>query len=340
MEKFYADYTKCTMKVVNDLINKKYRGGVKKFILYPFGDIGRRVKSILNVFMGIQEYCIVDNYLARKYDSIKSLDDLTEKDIKDALVLITSDSDEVYDDIRKALYDRVPRKQCVELFPKPVLVHRALNIGDIPNDLRYHLMRLASVQTAEYIIEKMPTVTMYPNRYKLMEHIFLGGITGDEGLFLEFGVRSGTSIDFIAAYNPTKTIYGFDSFEGLPEAWNFYAPAGTFDLGGVMPEVNRNVELIKGWFDKTLPGFVAKHDGKCSFIHIDSDIYSSAKTVFEILGERITHGTVIEFDEYFNRPNWQNGEFKAFHEFIDRYKLEYEYIGFCNNGPQCAVKIK
>lgn len=75
-------------------------------------------------------------------------------------------------------------------------------------------------------------------------------------------------------------------------------------------------------------------------MHIDSDIYSSAKTVFELLGKRITHGTVIEFDEYFNRPNWKNGEFKAFHEFIDKYKLEYEYIGFCNNGPQCAVRIK
>ena len=252
MEKFYADYTKCTIKVINKLINSNYCMGVTKFILYPFGNIGRQVKSILHVFCGIQEYCIVDNYLAKKYDTIKSLDDLTEDDLKNAIVLITSDSEEVYDDIRKVLYARVPRKQCVELFPKPVPVHREPNIGDIPNDLSYHLLCLASVQTAEYITENMPTVTMYPNRYKLMEHIFLDGLLPEKGLYLEFGVRSGTSINFIAAYNPTKTIYGFDSFEGLPEAWNFYAPAGTFDLGGVMPEVNKNVELIKGWFDKTL----------------------------------------------------------------------------------------
>lgn len=214
MEKFYANYTKCTIKVVNDLIKGNLRGG--KFILYPFGDIGRRVKSILNVFCGIQEYCIVDNYLSKKYDMIKSLDDLTDEDLKDATVLITSDSEEVYDDIREELYARVPRKQCVELFPKPVPVQKVLNFVDTPNDLRYHLMRLASVQTAEYITENLPTVTMYPNRYKLIEHLFLDGLVPETGLYLEFGVYDGTSINFIASYNPTATIYGFDSFEGLP----------------------------------------------------------------------------------------------------------------------------
>lgn len=294
----------------------------------------------MNVFCGVQEYCIVDNILAAKYDSIKSLDDLTESDLKDALVLITSDSEEIYDDLRNKLYEKVSKEQCIELFPKPIHVWDGKELGAETNNLAYHMMRLASVQTAEYITENLPTATMYPNRYKLMEVIFLSDMLNSEGLFLEFGVRSGTSINFIASYHPTKTIYGFDSFEGLPEAWNFYAPAGTFDLGGVMPEVNSNVKLIKGWFDKTLPEFVAKHYETCSFVHIDSDIYSSAKTVFDILGERITHGTVIEFDEYFNRPNWRNGEFKAFHEFIDKYNLKYEYIGYTNNGPQCAVKIK
>ncbi len=65
--------------------------------------MGKRVKSILNVFCNLQEYCIVDNFLAKKYDSIKSLDELTEDDLKDALVLITSDSEEVYDELRQNL---------------------------------------------------------------------------------------------------------------------------------------------------------------------------------------------------------------------------------------------
>ena len=30
MMTFYADYTKCTIKNINDIINKNYRGGGKK----------------------------------------------------------------------------------------------------------------------------------------------------------------------------------------------------------------------------------------------------------------------------------------------------------------------
>jgi hypothetical protein len=39
------------------------------------------------------------------------------------------------------------------------------------------------------------------------------------GLILEFGVFSGNSINIIADKFPLRTIYGFDSFEGLPEEW-------------------------------------------------------------------------------------------------------------------------
>ncbi len=333
---FYANYTKCVLKTVKNLMSPP-RG---RIAIYPFGDIGKRVKSILNIYLGIQEDLIIDNHLAKEYPRIKSLDALTDADLKDVTVLIASDRVEMYDELREQLYQKVPREQCIELFPRPVEVPQAPLLSDVANDMAFHLMHLASMQTVEYITKNLPTTPMYANRYELLEHIFLDDIVSVDGMYLEFGVRSGTSINFIAAYNQTKTIYGFDSFEGLPEAWNFYAQAGTFSLGGVMPKCNANVQLIKGWFDKTLPEFLKQHSEKCAFVHIDSDIYSSAKTVFNELGDRIVPGTVIEFDEYFDRPNWQNGEFKAFHEFRDERELGYEYIGYCNNGPQCAVKIK
>jgi hypothetical protein len=40
------------------------------------------------------------------------------------------------------------------------------------------------------------------------------------GLILEFGVRHGTSIRQLASLTPQNPIYGFDSFEGLPEDWH------------------------------------------------------------------------------------------------------------------------
>jgi hypothetical protein len=37
---------------------------------------------------------------------------------------------------------------------------------------------------------------------------------------MEFGVSRGVTINFLAALNPMKKIYGFDSFEGNPEDWD------------------------------------------------------------------------------------------------------------------------
>ena len=51
-----------------------------------------------------------------------------------------------------------------------------------------------------------------------------------EGLIMEFGVASGESLKYIADHTK-RQVYGFDSFKGLPEAWNGLA-VGHFDCGG------------------------------------------------------------------------------------------------------------
>ena len=53
--------------------------------------------------------------------------------------------------------------------------------------------------------------------------------------YLEFGVFSGTSINFFSE-NINKNIYGFDSFEGLKEDWlGTSVTKGTFDLKKKIP---------------------------------------------------------------------------------------------------------
>ena len=89
-----------------------------------------------------------------------------------------------------------------------------------------------------------------------------------------------------------------------------------------------------------LPPFIKEQPQPIAFIHIDCDLYSSTKTVFELLGRRIQPGCVIVFDEYFNYPGWQDGEFKAFQEFIQHSGLAYDYIGYNRRHEQVAVKIK
>lgn len=156
---------------------------------------------------------------------------------------------------------------------------------------------------------------------------------------MEFGVFAGNSINLLSAIKPDKIFYGFDSFKGLPEMWRDGFDKAAFNRDGNLPQVNENVRLVKGWFNETLPAFVKEHPEKCAFIHIDCDLYSSTKTIFEMLKNQIVSGTVITFDEYFNYPGWQEGEYKAFMEFIAWSGLEFEYIARTNH-EQVAVKIK
>ena len=185
----------------------------------------------------------------------------------------------------------------------------------------------------------MPKVRAFDDRERYLEYVLKQ--VDDSGQYIEFGVFQGKSINFISSLKPDKIIYGFDSFEGLPETWwqESRFPKGHFSLNGKLPQVNKNVRLIKGWFNDTLPEFVKEHPEKCAFIHLDCDLYSSAKTIFTELKNQIISGTIIAFDDYFDYPGWQEGEYKAFMEFIAETNLEFEYIAR-TNSIRVAVRIK
>lgn len=158
-----------------------------------------------------------------------------------------------------------------------------------------------------------------------------------DGLVLEFGVRTGTSTRLIAE-TTGKEVHGFDSFEGIPESWGAQS-SGAYTTGGELPEVPANVELHVGWFSDTLPGFIADHNGSVSFINVDCDLYSSTKSIFDHLGERIVPGTVIVFDEYLLNREWKEDEYKAFQEAAQHYGWTYEYLAFSLFSKQAGVRI-
>lgn len=158
------------------------------------------------------------------------------------------------------------------------------------------------------------------------------------GLVLEFGVRHGTSIRQIAEL-AKQAVHGFDSFEGLPEVWH-HEPKGSYTTKGEMPTVPKNVHLHAGWFEDTLPRFLEQHEGPVRFINVDCDIYSSTKTVLDLLAPRMVSGSVIVFDEYIGNEHWREDEFKAFQEAVARYGWTYEYLCFSVFTKQVAVRIK
>jgi len=199
----------------------------------------------------------------------------------------------------------------------------------------YTLRRHALEETVAYIKDKMPDAMIKNNELDVLSYASRK-VTLD-GLFLEFGVRTGKTINHIAREHPGEPIFGFDSFEGLPVEWSGWIQDEGIFATDERPDVRANVELVVGLFDQTLPRFVSEHPSIVAFAHIDSDIYSSAKTVLNTLAPQIRPGTVIVFNEYFNYPNWQQHEFKAFQEFCGRYAVDYDYL--CWGQFEVAVRI-
>ena len=213
------------------------------------------------------------------------------------------------------------------LFRRFVLKHYGSN-------LLVDLQLEAKKDTVEYVKANMPDAPYFEKHPKLVE--FVVDQASLPGLYLEFGVGRGKSIRWIGA-RADRTVYGFDSFEGIPEYWNGN-PVGAF-AQKKLPKVPDNVQFEIGLFDQTLPGFLDQHADPVSLLHVDCDLYSSTVTILEALGPRLQPGAVILFDEYYNFPRWQQHEYKAFQEFVEATGMTYEYIGYSVTGQQVAARV-
>ena len=150
------------------------------------------------------------------------------------------------------------------------------------------------------------------------------------GHVLEFGVFQGDSLRHIARQVP-ETVHGFDSFQGLPEDWTFHIvgpndhPKGYFAMQDwTVFDWPGNSRIWPGWFSDTIPKWLAEVPGNIGMIHIDSDLYSSARDILFGLNERIVPGTVLVFDELYlgwedagaQYPNWRAHEWRALQEWM------------------------
>jgi hypothetical protein len=224
-------------------------------------------------------------------------------------------------------------------YPQPTRLQKQL-LGMYTDviDTDFTAVRLASESSARYVIANMRAVPNFDTDYDYHDWLLRTQLSGN-GMFLEFGVATGRTINHIARVHSGDYIHGFDSFEGLPEDWTSRMPKGFFKRER-LPKVRENVKLYVGWFNMTLPDWKAKYgDTPLQLLHIDSDLYSSAVTILETLKDNIVPGTVIAFDEYINYPGWELDEFKAWQEFVAKHKIKYEYIGRVSKHQKVAVRV-
>jgi hypothetical protein len=178
----------------------------------------------------------------------------------------------------------------------------------------------------------------YSDREKLYRYVVeQNGLQNKRIQYYEFGVSKGSSFKWWLNENknPASVFYGFDTFEGLPEDWNFYKKG---DMSADLPPINdTRGYFIKGLFQNTLPQFLKNtppENNVIKILHMDADLYSSTLFSLTYFMLYLNKGDIIFFDE-FNVPNH---EFAAWNDFVRSYYVQYELLGGVNNYYQTAFK--
>lgn len=167
----------------------------------------------------------------------------------------------------------------------------------------------------------------------------LSGRVKEPATYLEFGVFRGDSMRMWSGLlqDSGSMLEGFDSFEGLPEDWRMAADKSTFDVKGEIPDIDDSrIRFHKGWFENTLPGFLENFVPRPQLIiHFDADLYSSTRYVINLVEPYMTPGTVLVFDELYDRDH----ELKALDEFLAEHPMTLECLGATPGLTQAAFRI-
>ena len=107
MNLFNASVRKC--------IETQLDRGQKNFIIFPFGDIGMRIKTFLNDAYGIQERLIIDNHLCKYNSRIKPIGILASDKYQNACVILASTNAKIYQQLKKELLSYIKPEQIAEL---------------------------------------------------------------------------------------------------------------------------------------------------------------------------------------------------------------------------------
>jgi hypothetical protein len=188
----------------------------------------------------------------------------------------------------------------------PVQPRRALvTLGGhlSPRSLTRLTNALGGVEQGRWLADVGLRVPNLPDRFAVFDAA-LRRVHGTQPLYLEFGVYRGRTLRYWTTQLglPGARFVGFDSFEGLPEDWQPNAPRGAFSVGPPPQIDDPRVSFVVGWFDQTLPSWEPPpHDQL--IVNIDCDLYSSTMCVLDWLGPRLRPGTLVYFDDLFNRDH-------------------------------------
>lgn len=162
-----------------------------------------------------------------------------------------------------------------------------------------------------------------------------------QGDILEFGVFRGASLIILDKFvkrllngkrHKELRIFGFDSFDGLPEPKGQDAKHPDFHKGKYscskeellrrLKKARVNIEkihLVEGWYNDVLTPELRRDlkISRASLINIDCDLFESTIVALRWCEPFIDQGTIISLDDWYcyeGRPD--HGEQHAFNEFL------------------------
>lgn len=181
-----------------------------------------------------------------------------------------------------------------------------------------------------------------------------------EGVYVEAGVAAGAQIIAMACGAPNKTIYAFDSFEGIP------LPSNRDDqMPGIMflnererkllPDPGKQklettgatavslkdveshifnaigcreeIKYVKGWFEETTIGF--KED--IAILRLDGDLYNSTYVCLKNLYPKVIDGGLVIIDDW---------ELKGCREAVEDYFNEINKVKIIQGVSNIAYFYK
>lgn len=182
-----------------------------------------------------------------------------------------------------------------------------------------------------------------------------------KGDIFEFGVYNGNYLrrlikGAIEQGNPFESVWGFDSWQGLPEEaeglWlNPDWPKSAFSIYkdydlktdddcvrfvcqridlflGNLPKPPLN--FVSGFFTESLNRKLGKDlTNKASYIHVDVDLYISSAQCLDWIFEYgiAKEGCLFRFDDWGSTPLWSAGNSRAFMEVTNQYELVWSQLG-------------
>lgn len=178
--------------------------------------------------------------------------------------------------------------------------------------------------------ELLGNLNLYLSRTALSQILFMHElykrIIEVHGVVIEFGVRWGRNLALYSAlrtiyepYNTSRTIVGFDTFEGFPAVTREDGNAESVAVGQLtvtkgyeehlQQVLNMHEQLaprshltkfqiVKGDVRKTLPQYLEAHpETIVAMAYFDFDIYEPTLSCLQAIRDRLTRGSILGFDE-------------------------------------------